>query len=559
MAKDDHQTATRTKARGLSAALSRIADRRLAMDRGGRFVVALALWIVTWLALVVVDAGWPLPMSVRIAGLIVLAVGLIVCIWYARPRRLAGSVTNDALTAERELELNDNRLVNAVLLAQGSSSDDQQQAAMLHRELSRRAIDRGEQYGPKIDPQRVVDTSSWQRSSAILATAALVMLLVTMIHPRLVGVGTARLVLPWMDIPHFSLTRLAVEVDEDSPQVGKSVRVSVQTQGLTPDHAMLVPVDDRGRSQRAVRMVAVGDGRFERTLVGVRESMSFVLRAGHARSAVYRITPVEPDAPEKNPGDKPTDKPQDSDNAQPKDGADRDGMSPADQSGELSNAYPELAAGVERLMAQLDEISSEAQKIAEDASLSPAERAKRIADLERQMEQLRQNANQLADLAEQLSRTATPKLSQTLKQLAKELRSLGVCELGNCPGGDKPSTKPGQGNAPGAGGGNGPVQGWLSQVAMSAGEDGRQVASLLSQFMSGIGGDQPPPPDAPKVPRQTDPIDTSRQSDTLDHQMQDVNRGDVRLDHAPPAYRDLVADYYTALGHIERAKQESSE
>ena len=211
----------------------------------------VCLWGSTGLLLLlllalVMDAMFGLPVTgllvldgVLIAAMVIVIIAVLVRLWCHRyePRRLA-------VELEARLDLQDNRLINAVHLAEKVPSGTS-------TELRLAAIDRGERTASKVDCSRVFDHRLLHRAMWLVAAMSAISVVFLAILPGLFLAGLPRLLQPNSDHPPFTFLRFEMQTEPARIIYGQSVAIEVGVTGpQLPRYAEVVFVDGVAGARR---------------------------------------------------------------------------------------------------------------------------------------------------------------------------------------------------------------------------------------------------------------------------------------------------------------------
>jgi hypothetical protein len=270
--------------------------RREYCRRSAVIPVAAAFAVALLLALVFAafDQQLHFHVAVRCATWLVLvsvlAAGMFLS-WRRLRQQLPPSAV--ALMAERVLPNAENRLINAVQLA-----ETRQDAAFLAEQiLTEHALPLETVHGHDLTGRRPLRRTAWA-----LAAAAVFFAVLMIISPHGTLQSLARLAAPLASLTPYSRTRiLAVEPGEITVTRGEDVTVSVRLGGQVPDRAMLnwqqADIDDV--LELPAREVASEDLRpdvrnYQAKITGLLADSRYRVMAGDARSPWYRIRVASP-------------------------------------------------------------------------------------------------------------------------------------------------------------------------------------------------------------------------------------------------------------------------
>lgn len=255
---------------------------------------------VWWLLLavmttLVVDAVRPLgPMTRLFFGCVILVLMALSILRSQIPRRLRfASPLRWARRLERDLHIPENALVNAWSLrpiaADGTTS--------LTTTLALRAAQRGDDLAARMGEQWRPDTARAQRSVGRLFAAIISCVIITAFWPRLVTMGTPRILDPFGDHPPYTHLDFTIETlpPADEVYLGDDVVVEVEIRGnkgpLQPD----LMIADAHRVQAWDRKSMTTDsvtGRYRATLSDLDEPVIAFVQTSEGRSPRFELRPI---------------------------------------------------------------------------------------------------------------------------------------------------------------------------------------------------------------------------------------------------------------------------
>lgn len=510
-------------------------------------------WGALGLIVLLIDAAWPMPQSLRLAVAVTMGLVLVVALILSRPRwgDPNRQPLHDARSLERHHKLHNNPLLNALWLSRMAENKD----ASLATQLAKRSVARGNDLIEQVDGEVLIDRESLWRERGWLWAIFVVWIVVLMIQPRLIFGGLFRFVYPFGDTPPFSMTEFDVQIDPNEVFEGDDVSVLATITGRVPAMADLVELDEQGQELRRWPMSAFAGGQFERKLLSMTEPMTFQIEAGAARSKRFTIDP-KPRPLEPEP-ESLADEPPETELSEPQ-RRQLDGMMR-----ELDLDDPDL----KRIVEAINELAKEAQQLREQSSdvIDAAQQAQRDGwneqswqDVGEQLQKLDSDTQAFSDKAKALAaecraladvKDAQGKhdVADMLRALAALLENLGLCEGGNCP---NPGPFPGTGVGSGFGFSHGGVTdsgtpgGWLLVINSAALVDGialdsalaRLIRALISQSAGGSDSDAIPYPDQVRAATAY----YERAAEAARQRLQP----DAIMQQVPPIYRELVGKYF---------------
>ncbi|MEE9212295.1 MAG: hypothetical protein V3U29_06545 [Phycisphaeraceae bacterium] len=543
-----------------------IGQKRRAFVWLARLLRSASTWLALGLVVVLIDATWPIPGSLRLAVVVTLAVALAVVLILSRPHRddPQRQPLQDARTLEHHHGLRTNPLINALWLAALAEQKDPSLAG----QLAKRSVQQGHGAMDRVDADVLIDRESARRETGWLWMVAVVWVVACLIQPRLITGGLLRFVNPFGDHPPISLTEFDVRIDPEQAIQGDDVTVWAALSGKVPPTADLVEVNNQGKALRRWPMRGVEAGQFERRLLSVREPITFQIEANGARSKRFSINPSpRPPPPLPEAQDNRLDE---QDDREPQAAGDDTSVDPQ-MSGRLDD--PDLVRLVEALEALADEaqqIRKQSTALVEQARQAEADGWDRqkwqqfvdpLQQLDQRVQAFRQEAQALAAqcraLADQKDAQGKHEVAKALRALADLLEHLSLCEGGACPNpgeGFKPGTGLGSGFGFGHGGvsDDGTLGGWLLRINADAlvdtGALDAVLGRLLRALLAGSGGTQGDAQPGPDQPRAT----TAYHEWTGESDVQ-TDQPDAIMQQVPPRYRDLVSRYFDRLNEAKRA------
>ena len=276
------------RAGGFEAGLGRVVRLGRRVDWCGWVLTVAGCGGLVGLGLVLLDAGVRFGAWLRLGVGVGLVAAVGVALWVGvvrlgrRDRRMRGCVA-----LERAVGLGQNELVSAAGLSGGGAGRGGVRAALVER-VERR----GERALGGVKASSGVDWGGVRRGGAWVVVAAVAWVVCAGVSPRLIVGAGARWFDPFGDHPPYSLTRIEVSVEPGVIGVGGDAVVRARLSGRIVGEAAWVVVDEATGRKEAWPMGGVGEGEFERRVVGLREPVTFYVAAGRARSRRQRIEPV---------------------------------------------------------------------------------------------------------------------------------------------------------------------------------------------------------------------------------------------------------------------------
>ncbi|MEZ6193114.1 MAG: hypothetical protein R3C45_17720 [Phycisphaerales bacterium] len=277
--------------------LVRRTGRSLWMAEAGEwFLRALLAVIVVFLAAVVVDAGYALPV-VGVVLLDVLLLGVAGFVAWPVVVRLARGRPRDRQTAvyiEKRLQVPDNRLINALDIAE-------QDAAGMSAALRDEVIARGEAAAAESGGRSVIDREALKRAALPAVIAVVGLILAYVVMPSVFHAVVPRLVAPFADLPPFTLVKFDIHTDPQPIYHGKpgTIRVTLSGPGVH-DQAQVVFLDEseqpaplpmyRVSSARTDKVEPGESNTFAMRVDRVEGARRFYIRTPRGRSAVHTLT-----------------------------------------------------------------------------------------------------------------------------------------------------------------------------------------------------------------------------------------------------------------------------
>jgi hypothetical protein len=209
--------------------------------------------------------------------------------WFFFVRPLARRVTDQQVALY--LEEHEPSLQEVLLSAVDASAADRParqglESTHLLRRLIESAIERCQQ----TDLGRDVERKSLRRSTIALATIGAAAALVFIAGPAYLRQGALAVLVPTGDVEAASPYRLEVEPGDTTVSKGADISVTAKLIGFTSAEVDLFTRRSAGAPFERVSMIPeAGDGTFESTLFGVRESTEYFVQAAGVRSEVFDI------------------------------------------------------------------------------------------------------------------------------------------------------------------------------------------------------------------------------------------------------------------------------
>lgn len=240
-------------------------------EAGALFLRALLVVILVFLAAVVIDAGYALPLvGVVLLDLLLLGVAIFVA-WPVAVRLMRGRPRDrqTAVYIEKRLQVPDNRLINALDIA---SQDTAGMSAALRDEV----IARGEATAAEAVGRSVVDRGDLKRAARPAVIAIVGLVLAYAVMPAVFHAVVPRLVVPFADLPPFTTVKFDIQTDPQTIYHGKpgTIRVTLSGPGVH-DQAQVVFVDE-GEQPAPLPMYRVQSPKTKEAEPG--ESSFFALR-----------------------------------------------------------------------------------------------------------------------------------------------------------------------------------------------------------------------------------------------------------------------------------------
>lgn len=248
-------------------------------------LLSLAALAGLFVAGVLIDAAWALPPSGRIAVLVLGGAAMVGIALYAfrdvgrrwmSPRAAARAI-------EKRLKIQDNRLINAIDLAERPSD-------AASRVLTAKAIQTGEATAAETSSLAAIDFRPLLKSLTAAGIAAFVLAAFWIGAPRLLAAVLPRYWDPHGDHPPYTLLDFEITTAPERVLVDQPAEISATIRG--PERiteADLVEVDAAGRPLRRLSMIAAAEGRFTLPLSRVEESLSFHIETARGRSRRHRL------------------------------------------------------------------------------------------------------------------------------------------------------------------------------------------------------------------------------------------------------------------------------
>jgi len=229
---------------GIDNLLRRAGRALLLADLAGGLLNALVTLAMALGAVVLIDAGFALHRYGLAAMDTVLIALLLTFLWRVgiilyrarfKPRRVA-------VTIEQRLSIPDNKIINALDLAQ-------QDGLGISDELRLSAIEQGEALAHAVAEEPVIDRNALRRSIRPAAISVAVLLLAYLIVPSLFNAVLPRLFAPFADHPPFTFVRFDIQTEPGTIYIGQPATIRVTLTGPTiPEQAEIVFVDDGVKS-----------------------------------------------------------------------------------------------------------------------------------------------------------------------------------------------------------------------------------------------------------------------------------------------------------------------
>ena len=154
--------------------------------------------------------------------------------------------------------------------------------------LAALAADQAQQFCEQVDPAEVISTQSakvWWRNAGI---AALVILLIGVMVPRMAWTQAQRILIPMESQLPYSPTALLVEPGDTEVLFGNDLEISATIEGpLVEDLELVLKFDDE--SQETLPLLAETDERWKTYLTRVTRPADYYVRAEGTRSSTHRL------------------------------------------------------------------------------------------------------------------------------------------------------------------------------------------------------------------------------------------------------------------------------
>lgn len=512
--------------------------RRCRVMQTSRATRAIWLWGVGLLAVILVDAAWPMPAGVRLSWAVAIVVGWIVTCYVLWPARHDGQAQSmrDALWIDEKLCPESDRFINALSLsplAQGGSENFASVLAQRSVLLAMRTLDRS-----RLD--REIDFAFLRRQVVTVAAVCAIWLMVLWVQPRLIGGGVARLVWPFADHPSFSTTIFNVSVSPTPVTAGQDAVVTATLTGRIAERAELVELGPGHQVTRRWPMRRVASGGFERRLLALREPMTFRIETQNGRSRRFHIEPVSVTKPKqpKPPTDPWEAGPAPSGQAQP--GVIEAARQAVVALGALADSAARLRSLTSQLLARWgrhDDPGTRRWLTQQTDQLN--DRLDRFQSERRSLEQsLRHRARDGVAGSQPQGMTAL------LLAAAQRLDQLALNRLG-------PSSSSGQNDGRGSGRSQGPqsVAQWLEDVRTGAQRDEAVIGEAMAQvdrFLASAAGGSPVEESDTSEGGSIRPGETHEEILTRATPLRD--QADAIMQRVPMSYRQAVAWYFDRLG-----------
>lgn len=498
--------------RGRLMATLSIALLCIAALLGGLFIVAIK------------DAVFDLPVAARLVLLSLLLLGSLgVCLvlglrpWLnQRFSRAAGEQIDRAAKAKQQPV--------TVGLSLNEPMDDDSLALMLLRRAETRAAD----VARSVKPKQAYPLGRLRRPGGWFALAAGAWLVFVIVMPAHALNLLARVMMPWADVPPFSLTQLEPKWSPAPPDAGDDVTLTVEPQGRMPESVQWIRLDELGEEAERFEMAGDARGGFSFVLRRVESPIDFRLEAYGRHTRTYTITPT-PRAPVTS---EPTD---DAQQDGPTDASEPDGSATFDPDKiarrdlEAHRDWPSLKADVQRLIDAL----ADAQSLAE--AIDPSD-VKAMQGLSDKLGQLTAAAERLAGEVTAMQGELPAEASALLDALADALTGMQSAAL---------SAPPSTTIDAASGGGEPTSAQWLEQAGDAARADQQRIGRGLgpSDQPSDSGDTSGQPGEGPSI---RDPSSEGTY-DAANTSGDDGPLPDAAMQQVPASYRELVATYFDRL------------
>jgi len=507
--------------------------------RQWRWVLMAHVLRVVWggcgvlLGLILLDAVWPMADVVRV----VLGVLFVMAIAFRMVRAISAvppvaDVTNQAaVRIEKRFELKNNRLINALSLAQLAASG----GGDLRGLLAQRCVKLAQSDTGSVDCDSVIDCDQLRREGLGLVAVLFVWFVMGLVQPNLITGGLARWSLPWGDHPRFSLTQFEVGVSPQPVKVGHNAVVTVQMFGWPGRDPRLVQLDKADQIVRSWSMLKTDSQAYQRRLIALTEPMRFWVATDTGRSHAFWIHPVHPAVPE-DPGSV--------------DQSEHPNRLMEDRN---IDSTPGLTAQARRSVVLLGGLADRARRL-ESQAIELAQRLEQRQDLPGvlpmlgRLDQINQQIAQFQHhhgAAMQRIRTGSADFHQplaaALKTVARHLEQLMLAHHEAYKSNDSPMA----GAMPAQRGGT--LNSWLRQLQGAAKKDRRVLdearSTLDGLLLTGVATSGMPGSmmDVPSV------VQTGHQHEQVRHDTIVADQPDAVVQQAPESYRQLVANYFQRL------------
>lgn len=249
--------------------------------------LALATVLGVFLGAVALDNWLHLPAAARVLFLVVFLAGAMWVFFVRVVIPLRRPYTDEAVAVHLEGKLGDshNRIINTVQL--GRLSGTEGSSALLDRALEENTTEL--QKGPPLE--RALPARRALQWIGAFALIGLGVFLYAKFFPNHFLNASARLTKPLADIKPITDTTLEVQPGDLEVPMGGVAEIQIVTGGKTPDKVLLQ--FKRGADWERIELSPYAPNKFSHSFLDVRQSITYSVNAGDARSERYRIRAVE--------------------------------------------------------------------------------------------------------------------------------------------------------------------------------------------------------------------------------------------------------------------------
>lgn len=189
-----------------------------------------------------------------------------------------------AKTIESRLAIADNRLLNAVELADAAGA----MPARTSLSLIDLAVRQGDEAALAIPAQAAIDLRAARRGAAMIAFCLMALAISYLIAPRVFHAVIPRLISPSADHPPYSLVDFQITTEPDRIFHAKPASISAQVSGpILPVEASVVFTDRQPR--QTVPMIRTQEGQFVLRIDRTAESRPFFISTPQGRSKLHQL------------------------------------------------------------------------------------------------------------------------------------------------------------------------------------------------------------------------------------------------------------------------------